>query len=94
MSDKKIPAPLKVSINKYPQLNEIVSFGYELFLELKMIQPNLDLSSLKLTHELINIKLKEGFPFLKGYELTEEIAGQILDVARTQSEQADKKDIE
>ena len=36
----------------------------------------------------------EGFPFLKGYELTEEIAGQILDVARTQNEQADRKDIE
>lgn len=69
MSDKQIPESLIILINKYPQLHEIVLFGYELFVELKKIQPELDLTFLKLTPELINIKLKEGFPILKKSEI-------------------------
>ncbi|MGA1839747.1 MAG: formate dehydrogenase accessory protein FdhE [bacterium] len=57
-------------INKYPPLREIVLFGYELFVEQKNIQPELDLIFPKLIPELINIKMKEGFPLLKKSEIT------------------------
>ncbi len=70
MSDKQIPESLKIVTNKYPQLNEIVLFGYELLMELRKTQPALDLNSLKFTHELVNIKLKEGSPLLKKSEIT------------------------
>jgi FdhE protein len=70
MSDKQIPESLIITINKYPQLGEIVLFGYELFVESKKIQPELDLTLLKFTPELVNIKLKEGFPLLKKSEIT------------------------
>ena len=65
MSDIQISEPVGKIINKYPDLGEIIHFGYELLKELRQIQPDLDLSSLKLNHELTKMKMKEGFPFLE-----------------------------
>ena len=70
MPGKQIPESLIILINKYPQLREIVLFGYELFVEQKKIQQELDLTFPKLTPELIKIKLKEGIPLLKKSETT------------------------
>ena len=69
MSDSILPEPLKVLQYRYPQLGEIVRFGYELSMGLREIQPNLDLTGLKLTPEMAKIKLKEGFPLLEAPEI-------------------------
>jgi FdhE protein len=69
MSNKQIPESIIILINKYPQLGDIVLFGYELLMVSKDIQPELDLSFPNFTPELINIKLKEGFPLLDKAEI-------------------------
>ena len=69
MPDKQIPEPLIIITDKYPQLREIVLFGYKILMELGKIQPSIDPDSLKFTPENIDIKLKEKHPILKKSEI-------------------------
>lgn len=69
MSDPYFPESLQKCNRQYPELGEVIRFGYDLFEETNRIHPDLDLTSFRLTPQIVKVKLKEGFPLIDTTEI-------------------------